>query len=61
MQMTMGMYLEERKTKRDMILELYLKGMSRKDIARELKTYYNYVSGVIREYEYHKKQHEDIS
>lgn len=46
--MNYAVMLEYKKTKRDLIIELYRKGLSRKEIAKQLGTYYNYVSDVIR-------------
>ena len=40
--------LEYRKTKKEQIVELYKQGLTRKEIAKQLGTYYNYVSDVLR-------------
>lgn len=40
--------LECKKTKKDMILELHKQGLKRKEIAKLIGTYYNYVSDVIK-------------
>jgi transcriptional regulator len=42
--------LTEKLTKKEQILSLHSKGMKQVDIARELKTYTNYVWKVINEY-----------
>lgn len=39
--------LYEKKSKRERILELAKQGMTRKQIAKELQTYYNYVADVL--------------
>lgn len=46
--------LSEKMTKKEKILRLYKTGMKQVDIARELRTYTNYVCRVVNENKVHK-------
>jgi transposase len=51
---------EERESKKDKVIELHVKGLTNIQISKELKTNYNYIYKIIKEYKMGQEKEKEV-